>query len=494
MQTRTVAGRYVLTRQLGRGGMGTVWLGQDSLTGRTVAVKELRAPAGASAEDQEIFGKRALREARSAARIQHPNAVTLYDVVPASADDDAVYLIMEYVEGATLAQEIERSGTLSEKRVTAIAVQLLAVLQTAHRLGIIHRDIKPGNIMIAPDGQAKLADFGIAHSLGDTRLTSGVIGTLAYMAPEQFETRAVTAASDLWALGATLYHAAEGNGPFDRESTAAMVRAIAMDPVPVMRSDGPLATAITGMLTRDPARRFTIPQARKALGAAAEVPAQQAAGYTPTKPAGSATPAARRARDPGGRPLAELSGRILELRMPPSSLRHAEAPALSGRGNRPGIMGRNTVRFGAIPDGVRYLARWLMWISLTFFVAGMVLAFAHRWQRPDQLLVGVTIGLIILSCVGQLALNSAWPTLAIGPLGIAIANDRTTGLSLTWDEIGRIGPITVDGRTYLYTWADRINPRRPLVRLSPLGPPRFPPAEIRAAILMHHPDAVIDPM
>ena len=205
MEGRLVAGRYLLIRPLGRGGMGAVWLGEDQLAGRQVAVKELRPPAGVSEAEQDVFRRRALAEARSAARLTHPNAVTLYDVIPASPADDAVYLIMEYVDGATLAQVIEREGPLSEPRATGIALQMLSILDAAHALGIVHRDIKPANIMITAAGQVKLADFGIAHMVGGTRLTgSGVIGTPAYMAPEQLQGLDITPAVDLWALGATL--------------------------------------------------------------------------------------------------------------------------------------------------------------------------------------------------------------------------------------------------------------------------------------------------
>ena len=190
VEARVVAGRYELIRPLGRGGMGAVWLGADMLAGRQVAVKELRAPDGVSEDERDVFRKRALQEARSAARLAHPNAVILHDIIPATAADDAVYLIMEYVDGATLAQVIRREGPISGPRAISVALQLLSILEAAHALGIIHRDIKPSNIMVTAAGQAKLTDFGIAHTVGGTRLTgSGVIGTPAYMAPEQLQGR-----------------------------------------------------------------------------------------------------------------------------------------------------------------------------------------------------------------------------------------------------------------------------------------------------------------
>jgi serine/threonine protein kinase len=268
-QARLVSGRYRLRHELGRGGMGVVWLADDQLVDREVAVKELRPPPGLSDADRDIRTQRALREARNAARIHHPGAVTLYDVLPATADDDAIYLIMELVDGRTLADLIRRDGPLPGAAVGSLGLQLLDVLQAAHSLGIVHRDIKPANIMITAGNQVKLADFGIAHTAGAPRLThSGTMGTPAYMAPELFNDQPITPAADLWSLGATLYHAAEGQGPFDRDTTGAILRAILIDDVPAPSCRPGLARAISAMLRRDPAQRATIPQARTQLLAA----------------------------------------------------------------------------------------------------------------------------------------------------------------------------------------------------------------------------------
>jgi tRNA A-37 threonylcarbamoyl transferase component Bud32 len=278
-EARVVAGRYRLIRQLGRGGMGAVWLGEDELAGRQVAVKELRAPDGVTDAEREVFRKRALTEARSAARLAHPNAVTLHDIIPASAADDAVYLIMEYIDGATLAQVIERDGPLSEPRAAGIALQLLSILEAAHGLGIVHRDIKPANIMITADGRVKLTDFGIAHVVGGTRLTgSGVIGTPAYLAPEQLQGLTLTPAVDLWALGVTLYSAVAGRNPFDRDTTAATFHAILMAELPAPACAPPLATVLAGLLVRDLAQRITLAQARRLLAGDTDVSGAPAVG------------------------------------------------------------------------------------------------------------------------------------------------------------------------------------------------------------------------
>ena len=269
VQARVVAGRYELIRPLGRGGMGAVWLGKDVLAGREVAVKELRPPDGTGEDERDVFRKRALQEARSAARLAHQNAVTLHDIVPATVADDAVYLIMEYVDGATLAQVVQREGPLSEARVSSIALQLLSILEASHALGIVHRDIKPSNIMVTAAGQVKLTDFGIAHVVDGTRLTgSGVIGTPAYMAPEQLQGLAVTPAVDRWALGVTLFDAVHGRNPFERDTTAATFHAILMAELPVPACAPPLASVIAGLLVRDPAQRITIAQARQLLAGA----------------------------------------------------------------------------------------------------------------------------------------------------------------------------------------------------------------------------------
>jgi serine/threonine protein kinase/Tol biopolymer transport system component len=269
MGVRLVAGRYRLVRELGRGGMGVVWLAEDQLVGRQVAVKELRPPQGLADHDREVHARRALQEARSAARVHHPGAVELYDVLPATETDDAVYLIMELVEGPTLAEIIERGGALPAPQVAAFGLQLLSVLDAAHALGVVHRDIKPANIIVA-GRQAKLTDFGIAHSVGDPRLTrTGVMGTQAYLAPELFESGPITPAADLWSLGATLCNAAEGRGPFERATTGATLRAILIDDLPALTCAPPLAAAITGLLQRDPARRATTSQVRACLQQAA---------------------------------------------------------------------------------------------------------------------------------------------------------------------------------------------------------------------------------
>jgi serine/threonine protein kinase len=304
---RLVAGQYRLLRELGRGGMGVVWLAEDELLARRVAVKELRPPRGLTDASLAAHRERALREARSGAKVKHPGAVTLHSVI--ADGDDSIYLIMEFVDGPTLAELIAQHGAMPAPWVRAIGLRLLDVLQAAHALGIVHRDVKPGNIMITRDGQAKLTDFGIAYSLGELRLTSdGVMGTRSYLAPELCEDGPITPAADLWALGATLYHAAEGRAPFDRDSTAATLRAILLDPPPVPDCEAGLAAAIGAMLHRDPAKRATIEEARALLQQGTPRPASAEPPELPRPPtadAGTVLPAPVAAvvpadGDPGG--------------------------------------------------------------------------------------------------------------------------------------------------------------------------------------------------
>ncbi|MGW4910291.1 DUF3043 domain-containing protein [Streptomyces sp. NPDC004270] len=260
-----------MTGVLGRGGMGVVWRASDELIGRTVAVKELRAPHGLSGQEREVFSERALREARTAGRLNHPAVVAIYDLIPITPDDDAVYIVMELVEAPSLAQILERERALPERRVARLGLGALQALNEAHAIGLVHRDVKPSNILVLPGDKAKLVDFGIAHAVDDTRLTRhGVAGSTGYMAPELFEGNSPSPAADLWSLGATLFHVVTGTGPFDRASTAATLHAILHDDPPSLSAYPSLGPLIGGLLTRDREHRMTSEQAMAALRTAAD--------------------------------------------------------------------------------------------------------------------------------------------------------------------------------------------------------------------------------
>ncbi|SEB41999.1 Serine/threonine protein kinase [Amycolatopsis tolypomycina] len=239
---RLVAGRYAISAELGRGGMGVVWRAEDTVLGRPVALKELATPPGTNLE-------RVMREARTAGRLNDPGVVTVYDVV---REQGATFIVMELVVAPTLADVIGREGPLANDRVAALGLQVLGALESAHRAGIVHRDVKPSNIMVLPGDRVKLADFGIARAMDDPGLTQtgGVMGSPGYMAPELFAGAGPSPASDLWSLGATLFHAAEGRAPFQRTTTAATLHAIMYDQPVLERCRGPLAEAVRGLLTQ----------------------------------------------------------------------------------------------------------------------------------------------------------------------------------------------------------------------------------------------------
>ncbi|WP_309117742.1 serine/threonine-protein kinase [Saccharothrix sp.] len=270
-QPRVIAGRYALLGELGRGGMGVVWRAQDNVIGRQVAIKELHLPDGIAAEERRVLEERVLREARTAGRLNDPAVVTVFDVV---AENGMTYIVMELVEAATLSTIIAQSGPMPQDRVISIALQALSALETAHQAGIVHRDVKPGNLMVQPNGRVKLTDFGIAQAMDDPRLTTSgsLIGSPAYMSPERIHGHEASPASDLWALGATLCYAVEGLNPYERSSTASTLHAIMNEMPRLTRAHGALGAVITGLLMPDPNARLTGPQARAMLDRAAAQP------------------------------------------------------------------------------------------------------------------------------------------------------------------------------------------------------------------------------
>ncbi|MFL6218409.1 MAG: serine/threonine-protein kinase, partial [Actinomycetes bacterium] len=262
---RLVADRYVLNAPLGRGGMGVVWRAQDQVLGRQAAVKEVVFPPTMAEEERRSAQARVMREARAAARLNHPGAVTLYDVVQ---DQGGTFIVMELVAAPTLADLVQAQGPLTPEQVAELGSQLTGVLEAAHAAGIVHRDVKPGNVMVAADGRVKLADFGVASLQGDPQLTSTglVIGSPAYMAPEQARGEASGPPADFWALGATLFYAVEGVPPFDRGSSIATLAAVVNEPPRAPRRAGALTPIITALLAKDPASRPSGAEVRAELG------------------------------------------------------------------------------------------------------------------------------------------------------------------------------------------------------------------------------------
>jgi eukaryotic-like serine/threonine-protein kinase len=251
--------------------MGVVWRAQDGVLGREVAVKEVVFPPTMPQEERRPAQARVLREARAAARLNHPGVVTLYDVLQ---DRGGTFIVMELVKAPTLADLVRAEGPLPPERVAELGGQLAGALEAAHAAGIVHRDVKPANVMVPPRGMAKLADFGIASLQGDPQLTSTglVIGSPAYMAPEQARGEASGPPVDFWALGATMFYAVEGEPPFDRGTSIATLAAVVNDPPRTPRRAGPLGPLITALLAKDPESRPSGPEVRAELSRLAAVP------------------------------------------------------------------------------------------------------------------------------------------------------------------------------------------------------------------------------
>ncbi|MFD8260956.1 serine/threonine-protein kinase [Streptomyces griseoluteus] len=263
-ERRLLAGRYRLGDVLGRGGMGTVWRAEDETLGRTVAVKELRFPSNIDEEEKRRLITRTLREAKAIARIRNNSAVTVFDVVD---EDDRPWIVMELVEGKSLAEVIREDGVLTPRRAAEVGLAVLDVLRSAHREGILHRDVKPSNVLIAEDGRVVLTDFGIAQVEGDPSITSTgmLVGAPSYISPERARGHKPGPAADLWSLGGLLYAAVEGAPPYDKGSAIATLTAVMTESPEEPKNAGPLGDVIKGLLTKEPERRLDDAGARAML-------------------------------------------------------------------------------------------------------------------------------------------------------------------------------------------------------------------------------------
>ncbi|MGA9749529.1 MAG: serine/threonine-protein kinase, partial [Nocardioides sp.] len=256
-----IADRYSLDREIGRGGMGSVWLATDEVLGRRVALKRIGLLPGASSTDLA----RAEREARLAARLNHPNVVAVFNLVVA---DDERWLVMEYVEGTTLAERVRHEGPMAPDEAARLLHQAAVGLLAAQEAGVVHRDVKPSNILLDRAGVVKLTDFGIAHVVTDPSLTqTGLVsGSPAYLAPEVASGERATAASDVWSLGATLFHLLSGHPPYDMGDhvLSGLVRLVNDEP-PRLREAGWLTPLLEGTMEKDPARRWSMTEVRDFL-------------------------------------------------------------------------------------------------------------------------------------------------------------------------------------------------------------------------------------
>jgi eukaryotic-like serine/threonine-protein kinase len=261
---RLLGGRYRVGEPLGRGGMGVVWAGRDEALGRDVAIKEVVLPVDLAVDDRETLRRRTLREARAAARISSPAAVTVYDVVE---EDGRPWIVMERLAARNLADVLRDDGPLPAHRVAEVGLDLLDALEAAASVGVLHRDVKPGNVLLRSDGRAILTDFGIATVEGDATVTTSglLLGSPAYMSPERARGERATLASDLWSLGTTLYAALEGRSPFERSGTLPTLSAVLHDPVPQMVGGRELAEVVQSLLVKEPVGRPSLRRVRAAL-------------------------------------------------------------------------------------------------------------------------------------------------------------------------------------------------------------------------------------
>ena len=268
---RVVAGRYRLGAVIGRGGMGVVWRARDELLSRDVAVKEMIWPPGLTAEEQQAACHRATREAQVAARLNHRNVIRVYDIVESGG---CPWIVMELLPYRSLRDVIAEEGPLTPVETAEVGLQILAALRAAHAEGIIHRDVKPANILIGPGNRAVLTDFGIAWAADNPAATTVglLIGSPSYIAPERARGGHSGAPADLWGLGASLYAAVEGTPPFERANVLASLTATLTDELEPAPHAGPLWPVLSGLLRKDPDERLDAAETERMLVAACAAP------------------------------------------------------------------------------------------------------------------------------------------------------------------------------------------------------------------------------
>ncbi|MFI6262909.1 protein kinase [Micromonospora sp. NPDC051006] len=359
MRQVLIAGRYRLLDLVGRGGMGLVWRARDEMLHRDVAVKQVVPPAWLADDERAELRARTLREARTAARLNHPRVVRLYDVVPV---DGEPWIVMEYVPSRTLQDVLDAEGPLDPPRAARIGLAVLAALRAAHAAGVLHRDVKPQNVLVAHDGRVMLTDFGLAvFDGGDGAMTRPgmVLGSPQYVAPERAAEGVSSVEADLWSLGATLHAAVEGRSPYARSTAMATLSALASAPPDPAPHAGALAPVLAGLLRRDPRQRIDHDEAHRRLTAAAQWVGPQAPvaadqptggdrpgsapvdGWSPTAPV--AEPAALDGAGDGRRADAPAEGA-------PSPADTADRPAATG-GNAPGPAGDRAPPAGELAGG-----------------------------------------------------------------------------------------------------------------------------------------------
>ncbi|WP_344172098.1 serine/threonine-protein kinase [Pilimelia columellifera] len=320
-QSQLIADRYRLVEPLGQGGMGRVWMARDELLHRDVAIKELIPPGGLTPDERQEMRERTLREARAIARFNHPNVVRIFDILRTDGDP---WIVMEHVASRSLQEVIAQDGPMSTDQAAEIGAGMLAALRAAHRAGVVHRDVKPGNVLLGHDGRVVLTDFGLATVPGDPVVTRTglVLGSPAYIAPERAHDGTAGPAADLWSLGATLYAAVEGQPPYARPSAIATLAALATEPPAPARRAGPLKPLLNGLLRKDPAQRIDAEEAERLL--------RRAIGRR-ARPSLSLLPGARRGQPERNRTTGQLANGVTSAPTP----RAGGAPVIPGRAESP---------------------------------------------------------------------------------------------------------------------------------------------------------------
>ncbi len=384
---RLLAGRYRLGAVIGRGGMGAVWQARDELLNRDVAIKEIVWPPQMDPAERDVARRRAVREAQLAARLHHPNVVTVYDIVE---EDDRPCIVMELVPFRSLREVIAEDGPVSPAQAARIGLSVLAALRAVHEAGVVHRDVKPANILLGPEGRIVLADFGIAKAADSPALTaSGVlVGSPSYLAPERARGESAGPAADLWALGASLFAAVEGRPPFERDGVLASLTAVVADELDPAPHAGPLRPVIEGLLDKDPATRLDIPRTEQML-LQAESAADGEPAATQALPAGVATAEVRpAAHDPQAEPVPPvghipLEDHILPADFIPSANRRQRA-------GRRAPAGRSAAGRSAAARGSRTVAARLIAVAaVALFAVGLAVAFLRPAGHPPAPRAGI---------------------------------------------------------------------------------------------------------
>ncbi|MFJ6695997.1 serine/threonine-protein kinase [Streptomyces sp. NPDC091272] len=408
VEGRLLAGRYRLGDVLGRGGMGTVWRAVDETLGRTVAVKELRFPTAIDEDEKRRLITRTLREAKAIARIRNNSAVTVFDVVD---EDDRPWIVMELVEGKSLAEAIREDGLLTPRRAAEVGLAILDVLRAAHRQGILHRDVKPSNVLIAEDGRVVLTDFGIAQVEGDPSITSTgmLVGAPSYISPERARGHKPGPAADMWSLGGLIYASVEGVPPYDKGSAIATLTAVMTEPVDPPKNAGPLEEVIYGLLVKDPAQRLDDAGARALLNdvlnqldkadAAGDqlarqdatkvvplppVPAEPVAPKTPRTPKAKKPAAVRTEKPAQATPAAAAVAAPVASAVAGPAAAGAATAAMQSSGSGSGGGGTSGGRVGGMSAEGRKRALLVVALVAALAVLGTVLALALNKDEPGK--------------------------------------------------------------------------------------------------------------